>query len=261
MDENEATPVAVLAAPARSAALSPEDVADAKAAMEATYGRPDVAGVCVADGFGVKVRVEGRAWSPRGLPRYREASTHPALWPGYPRPASARARKPGRLPDIRGTALVPWPRRRRGGARRRWCACAPEHAEDDRRCTAAPGPGPRTGRAGGARRGPVPAVGEGCWPGSLDRAAFRRPDRRCRSSWNGGELRGALDHHRRAGRSDQGRRDLRGRPPARSERGCALLRHLGRAARDCAAFRSQGPTSGTGALVHLRGPAQRPCQL
>ena len=63
MDENEATPVAVLAAPARSAALSPEDVADAKAAMEATYGRPDVAGVCVADGFGVKVRVEGRALS------------------------------------------------------------------------------------------------------------------------------------------------------------------------------------------------------
>ncbi|HUC14109.1 MAG TPA: hypothetical protein VMS00_06625 [Acidimicrobiales bacterium] len=52
MDENEATPVAVLAAPARGVGLSPEDVAEAKAAMEATYRRPDVAGVYVVDGFG-----------------------------------------------------------------------------------------------------------------------------------------------------------------------------------------------------------------
>ena len=53
----EAAPVAVLTAPARSAALSPDDVADAKAAIQATYRRPDTAGVCVADGFGVKVTV------------------------------------------------------------------------------------------------------------------------------------------------------------------------------------------------------------
>jgi hypothetical protein len=32
-------------------------VADAKAAIQATYRRPDTAGVCVADGFGVKVTV------------------------------------------------------------------------------------------------------------------------------------------------------------------------------------------------------------
>ena len=39
-------------------AMSDEDVADHRAAIEATYSRPDVAGVCVADGFGVKVTVE-----------------------------------------------------------------------------------------------------------------------------------------------------------------------------------------------------------
>jgi hypothetical protein len=58
MDENEAAPVAVTAAEAMSVvtdltpALNPEDVADAKAAMEANCGRPDHAGVCVADGYG-----------------------------------------------------------------------------------------------------------------------------------------------------------------------------------------------------------------
>ena len=38
--------------------LTPEDVTDGMAAIEATYSRPDVAGVCVADGFGVRVVVE-----------------------------------------------------------------------------------------------------------------------------------------------------------------------------------------------------------
>jgi CRISPR-associated endonuclease Cas1 len=38
--------------------LTREDVADGMAAIEATYSRPDVAGVCVADGFGVRIVVE-----------------------------------------------------------------------------------------------------------------------------------------------------------------------------------------------------------
>ncbi|HXW79544.1 MAG TPA: hypothetical protein VEJ84_08595, partial [Acidimicrobiales bacterium] len=67
MDSPKATSVAVppdrapAASSAHPASSSPaliaEDVADAKAAMEATYGRPDQAGVCVADGYGVKVMV------------------------------------------------------------------------------------------------------------------------------------------------------------------------------------------------------------
>ena len=55
MDVPKATHVAV---PLDRAPLSAQDVAEAKAAIEATYRRPDVAGVCVADGFGVKVTVE-----------------------------------------------------------------------------------------------------------------------------------------------------------------------------------------------------------
>jgi CRISPR-associated protein Cas1 len=66
MDASEVTSVAVRldradAQPPRIAgsfALSSEDIADAVAAIDATYRRPDVAGVCVADGFGVKVTVE-----------------------------------------------------------------------------------------------------------------------------------------------------------------------------------------------------------
>ncbi|MHB8246885.1 MAG: CRISPR-associated endonuclease Cas1 [Acidimicrobiales bacterium] len=38
--------------------LSDEDVTDGIAAMQATYSRPDTAGVCAADGFGVRVVVE-----------------------------------------------------------------------------------------------------------------------------------------------------------------------------------------------------------
>jgi CRISPR/Cas system-associated endonuclease Cas1 len=38
--------------------LSPEDVADSAAALARTYRRPDTAGVCVVDGFGVRVVVE-----------------------------------------------------------------------------------------------------------------------------------------------------------------------------------------------------------
>lgn len=37
--------------------MTAEDVAEAKAAIEATYSRPDAAGVCIADGYGVKVTV------------------------------------------------------------------------------------------------------------------------------------------------------------------------------------------------------------
>jgi hypothetical protein len=63
MDVPKATPVAVGldradAAPLRGVApfaLSAEDVADAMSVISATYRRPDAAGVCVADGFGVKV--------------------------------------------------------------------------------------------------------------------------------------------------------------------------------------------------------------
>jgi CRISPR-associated protein Cas1 len=66
MSTSEATSVAVRfdragAAPLRNAAslaLSAEDVAEAVTAIDATYRRPDCAGVCVADGFGVKVTVE-----------------------------------------------------------------------------------------------------------------------------------------------------------------------------------------------------------
>ena len=38
--------------------LSPEDVADSISAIEQTYARADLAGVCVCDGFGVRVVVE-----------------------------------------------------------------------------------------------------------------------------------------------------------------------------------------------------------
>lgn len=38
--------------------VSPEDVADSVAAIAATYRRPDAAGVCVCDGFGVRVVVD-----------------------------------------------------------------------------------------------------------------------------------------------------------------------------------------------------------
>jgi hypothetical protein len=38
--------------------LTPEDVADSVAALTEAYARPDLAGVCVADGFGVRVVVE-----------------------------------------------------------------------------------------------------------------------------------------------------------------------------------------------------------
>jgi CRISPR-associated endonuclease Cas1 len=38
--------------------LTREDVADGMTAIEATYSRPDLAGVCVVDGFGVRVVVE-----------------------------------------------------------------------------------------------------------------------------------------------------------------------------------------------------------
>ena len=44
--------------PAPSLVLTREDVADSMAAIEATYSRPDLAGVCVVDGFGVRVVVE-----------------------------------------------------------------------------------------------------------------------------------------------------------------------------------------------------------
>ena len=38
--------------------LTPEDVADSMAAIQETYGRPDSGGVCVVDGFGVRIVVE-----------------------------------------------------------------------------------------------------------------------------------------------------------------------------------------------------------
>ncbi|MGD1012077.1 MAG: CRISPR-associated endonuclease Cas1 [Acidimicrobiales bacterium] len=38
--------------------LTPEDFTDSTAALTETYRRPDTAGVCVADGFGVRVMVE-----------------------------------------------------------------------------------------------------------------------------------------------------------------------------------------------------------
>jgi CRISPR-associated endonuclease Cas1 len=41
-----------------SLVLTPEDVADSMAALTETYRRPDTAGVCVADGFGVRVVIE-----------------------------------------------------------------------------------------------------------------------------------------------------------------------------------------------------------
>jgi CRISPR-associated endonuclease Cas1 len=49
-----------LSAPAGTTALTltPEDVTDSMVALTETYRRPDAAGVCVADGFGVRVVVE-----------------------------------------------------------------------------------------------------------------------------------------------------------------------------------------------------------
>ena len=49
-----------LSAPAGTATLtfSPEDIADSTAALAETYSRSDLAGVCVADGFGVRIVVE-----------------------------------------------------------------------------------------------------------------------------------------------------------------------------------------------------------
>src|SRR5271165_2113711 len=39
-------------------AISPEDVADSMAALGQTYARPDLAGVCLVDGFGCRIVVE-----------------------------------------------------------------------------------------------------------------------------------------------------------------------------------------------------------
>jgi CRISPR-associated endonuclease Cas1 len=49
-----------LSAPAGTTTLTltPEDVADSTTALAETYSRPDLGGVCVADGFGVRVVVE-----------------------------------------------------------------------------------------------------------------------------------------------------------------------------------------------------------
>ena len=49
-----------LSAPAGTTALSltPEDVTDSMVALAGTYSRSDLAGICVADGFGVRVVVE-----------------------------------------------------------------------------------------------------------------------------------------------------------------------------------------------------------
>jgi hypothetical protein len=41
-----------------SLTLTPEDITDSMSALAETYSRPDVASVCVADGFGVRVVVE-----------------------------------------------------------------------------------------------------------------------------------------------------------------------------------------------------------
>ncbi len=38
--------------------LAHEDVGDSISAIEQTYARPDLAGICVCDGFGVRVVVE-----------------------------------------------------------------------------------------------------------------------------------------------------------------------------------------------------------
>lgn len=57
--------------------LSREDVADAKAAMEATYGRPDLAGVCVAEGFGCRVAVrKGHLVAEDGIGPHRRTRTY-----------------------------------------------------------------------------------------------------------------------------------------------------------------------------------------
>jgi CRISPR-associated endonuclease Cas1 len=49
-----------LASPAGTTALAitPEDVADSRASLAETYSRSDLAGICVVDGFGVRVVVE-----------------------------------------------------------------------------------------------------------------------------------------------------------------------------------------------------------
>jgi CRISPR-associated endonuclease Cas1 len=74
MDIPNATHVA---APIDRAALSIDDVADAKAAIDATYRRPDTAGVCVADGFGVKVTVSrGALVVHDGIGPYRRIRTY-----------------------------------------------------------------------------------------------------------------------------------------------------------------------------------------
>jgi CRISPR-associated endonuclease Cas1 len=44
--------------PRASLSISPEDVADSTAALSESYSRSDFAGICVADGFGVRVVVE-----------------------------------------------------------------------------------------------------------------------------------------------------------------------------------------------------------
>ncbi len=54
MDEAHAT----AEPPTSQASLTPDDVADALSAIEATFERPTAGGVCVADGYGVMVAVE-----------------------------------------------------------------------------------------------------------------------------------------------------------------------------------------------------------
>ena len=71
-----------MTAVAPSLVLTPEDVADGMTAIEATYSRPDLAGVCVVDGFGVRVVVERGALEvydgigPHRRTRHYDRATH-----------------------------------------------------------------------------------------------------------------------------------------------------------------------------------------
>ena len=219
MDVPKATPVAILldradAAPRRSAAqsaLSAEDVADGIAAIEATYRRPDLAGVCVADGFGAKVTVERGALQVHdGIGQHRRTRRYDRATHGLRRVVIVQPEGFVTFEALRWCHSLAVGVLVLGADGTPTLASTPRVTDDARlRRTQALAPT----RARGARGGPLPALVEGHWPSSARVQALRRHRGR--------------GQHRRAGQRHRGCRDHRGGPPARSQPGCSVLWCLG----------------------------------
>ena len=242
MDILKATNVA---APLDRARLSAEDVADAIAAIAATYRRPD-SGRCMR---GRRLRRQGdrAARRSRSLRRYRhhrrtrryERATH-GLRPSRARPARG-------LRDLRSPALVRGPQRRRARARGRREPVLRRRPAGDRRRQAAPGTGPGTYEPVGLGVARYLLVAKVAGQARLVLQALRR--HRGRSATIA-ELAEAIE----GAETVEEARQL--------EASAAALYFAAWADRPETRPRSPPRTGpGAGALVHLRGPAVRARQL